>query len=336
MPRRRPHHRDRAGPMRAARIVAAGVALVFAFTGIYVAAYHSPRAHGYELGVVGSPAQADRAQDMLDAHDPGAFDVRRYRREGAARHALLDTDVHGVLVPGATRDRLLLAGALGAAPTQMATGALRSLGARSGRPVAVQDLRPLSSKDPRGLASLFTVLGTLIPSLIFGVLLATFGRSLSDRARAAAVAAYALLAGLVAAFNADVLTGALEGHFLGLLAVSGLFALAVSATAHGLASAGRLAGIGAAVAVLMLLGVSSAGGAVGYELEPGFYGAISQLLPPGAALTALRNAQYFDWSATLAPMAVLGAWAAAGLAVGLLPGTRAGAEQAPRAAPVSV
>ena len=46
-----------------------------------------------------------------------------------------------------------------------------------------------------------------------------------------------------------------------------------------------------------------------YEFEPGFYGALSQLLPPGAALTAVRNVQYFDWAATLAPLLVLAAWA---------------------------
>ena len=64
--------------------------------------------------------------------------------------------------------------------------------------------------------------------------------------------------------------------------------------------------------------MSTAGGAVTYEFEPGFYGAVSQLLPPGAALTAVRNVQYFDWAATLAPLLVLGAWAAGGLALGLL------------------
>ena len=64
--------------------------------------------------------------------------------------------------------------------------------------------------------------------------------------------------------------------------------------------------------------MSSAGGAVTYEFEPGFYGAVSQLLPPGAALTAVRNVQYFDWAATLTPLLVLGAWAAGGLALGLL------------------
>jgi hypothetical protein len=64
--------------------------------------------------------------------------------------------------------------------------------------------------------------------------------------------------------------------------------------------------------------MSTTGGAVTYEFEPGFYAAVSQLLPPGAALTAVRNVQYFDWAATLAPLTVLCTWAVGGLALGLL------------------
>ena len=104
----------------------------------------------------------------------------------------------------------------------------------------------------------------------------------------------------MAAFNVDVLVGALNGHFLGIALVTALLALAVSAAAHGLGHLGGPIGIVAAVLLLLLLGVSSAGGAVTYQFEPGFYGAVSQLLPPGAALTAVRNVQYFDWAATLA------------------------------------
>ena len=41
-------------------------------------------------------------------------------------------------------------------------------------------------------------------------------------------------------------------------------------------------------------------------------------LPPGAAVTAVRNVGYFDWAATLEPLVVLGAWALGGLLLGLL------------------
>jgi hypothetical protein len=298
-----------------ARIVIGGLVLLFAFTALYVAAFHAPRASGYDVGVVGTPGQAARVQATLDRAGRGDFDVRRYASESQARAALLHTTIHGAIVTGPSRDRILVARALGESQTETVTGALR---AAASLPAAVEDLRPLPSGDRRGLSSLFTVLGTLIPSLVFGVLLSVFGRALPGRTRWCAVVAYALLAGVVAAFNVDTLVGALRSHFVGIAVVTGLLALAVSAAAHGLGHLGGQRGIVAAILMLMLLGVSSAGGAVGYQFEPGFYRAISQLLPPGAALTAVRNVEYFDWAATLGPLVVLGAWAAGGLAVGLL------------------
>ena len=321
----------------AARIVLAGLVLLFAFTALYVTAFHAPRAKGLDVGFVGTPAQAARAQSALDAAAPGAFDVRRYETEPVARAALLDTDVRGVIVAAAPRERILVAQALGAAPTETVTKALQGVAARTGAgtPATVEDLRPLPSGDRRGLSSLFTVIGTLIPSLVFGVLLSIMGRRLRARVRWLAVGAYAVLAGLVAAFDVDVLVGALAGEFAGVALVCALLALAVSAAAHGLGHLGGSAGIVVAVLLLMLLGVSTAGGAVTYEFEPGFYGAVSQLLPPGAALTAVRNVQYFDWAATLAPLVVLGAWAAGGLALGLL-GERFGPHvRAPAPAPAT-
>jgi hypothetical protein len=294
------------------RLVAGGLAMLFAFTALYVAAFHAPRAKGLDVGVVGTPAQAASVQMQLDARDRGAFDVRHYATEADARVALLDTDVRGVLVPASRR--ILVAQALGVAPTEAVAGALGAIAS----PAAVQDVRPLPSGDRRGLSSLFTVVGTLMPSLVFGVLLSVFGRALPARVRWSAVVAYAVLAGLVVAFNVEVLVGAFDREFLGVALVVGLLALAVSAAAHGLGHLGGERGIVLAILVVLLVGLSSAGGAVTYQLEPGFYGAVSQLLPPGAALTAVRNVEYFDWAATLAPLLVLAAWAVGGLALGLL------------------
>lgn len=292
----------------AARAVLGGLLLLFAFTALYVTAFHSPRPRGLDVGVVGTPQQAARVRRALDRE---AFDVRRYDSEAQARSALLDTDVHGVVAG----HRILVARAFGVVPTQAAAQALAKA---TGGAAQIEDVRPLPPGDRNGLSSLFTIVGTLIPSLVFGALLSVLGRRLPARARWTAVVAYSALAGVLVAFNADVLIGALGGHFAGIALATGLLALAVSATAHGLGHLGGPVGVVLAILTVLLLGLSSSGGAVTYEFEPGFYGAVSQLLPPGVALTAVRNIEYFDWAATLVPLLVLCAWALGGLALGLL------------------
>jgi hypothetical protein len=301
-----------------ATALAGGLAMLFASTALLVAAYHAPRAKGLDVAVVGAPAQAALVQSRLDAAARGAFDVRRFATEAPARAALLDTRVHAVLTLDATGVDAVVAGASGPAPTELVVTAARAL-ARAGHvPLRVEDAAPLPAADRRGLSSLFTMVGTLIPSLVFGALLSLVGRGLPARIRWAAILLYAVLAGLVVAFTVDVVVGALNGHTMGIAVVTGLLALAVAAAAHGLGHLRGPSGIALAVVLMVLLGLSSSGGALTYPLEPGFYGAISQLLPPGAALTAVRNVAYFDWAATGAPLLVLAAWAAGGLVLGLL------------------
>ena len=189
-----------------ARAVFGGLVLLFAFTALYVTAFHSPHPRGLDVGVVGPPREAARVQRALD---PGAFDVHRYAGEPQARAALLDTDVQGVVAGR----RILVTRALGVVPTQAVAQALA--GTVSG-PAHVEDIRPLPPGDRNGLSALFMIVGTLIPSLVFGALLSVLGRRLPARARWTAVLAYSVLAGLLVAFNADVLIGAFDGQFAGI------------------------------------------------------------------------------------------------------------------------
>jgi hypothetical protein len=68
----------------------------------------------------------------------------------------------------------------------------------------------------------------------------------------------------------------------------------------------------------MLLGQSSTGGAIGSAFQPGFYRAISELLPNGAAVTVLRNAVYFGGAHVVFPLLVIVTWALAGTTIEFL------------------
>ena len=123
---------------------------------------------------------------------------------------------------------------------------------------------------------------------------------------------------MVIAVGVDVLVGALTASFAGLALVGCLLALAVASFAYGTVRLAGPPGVLIALTVLMILGLPASGGAVTHELQPGFYAALSQWLPPGAALTAIRNVQYFDWAGTLQPLLTLAGWALLGLSLGLI------------------
>jgi hypothetical protein len=302
----------------AVRTVVIGLALLLAFTAVYTAAFHEPRPHGLPIGVVGDPPRV-----AVNALTQAGFQVHSYDDEASARRALLDADVHGVLVSGAATDRLLVTGAYGKAPTEVVTAALEGVARHEGRRVQVSDLKPLPRHDALGLAAFFTVFGTALPSLLFGALLAIFHRSQPGLMRRTILASYSLLAGIVVALSVEDLVGALSGHFWAVAGVASLLALAVASLTFGLERLLGPPGIAVAALLVMLLGQSSTGGAVGHVLQPGFYGAISQLFPNGAALTAMRNVMYFGGAHILVPLLVLGVWAVVGAGVELAADRRA-------------
>ena len=281
--------------LKLGRLAVAGAVVAFALCGLFVTAFHAPSPHSVPVGVVGSePARL-----------PAGFDARHYGSEDAARADLLDDELRAVLIPD--RSQLLVASAGGPLAAQVARDAFK--------PASVADLAPLPEHDSRGLSAVFTALGAVAAGMAFGALLTIAGRAAPLPARLAVLIAFGVLAGLTVAATVDPLVGALTGAFWGVAAITALAAAAVGAATHAL---GRLAGPpGLALAGLLFvpLGQSAAGGALGADLVPSFFGALSDALPVGAAMTALRRVVYFDGAPLTVPLLVLAAWALGALAL---------------------
>jgi hypothetical protein len=64
--------------------------------------------------------------------------------------------------------------------------------------------------------------------------------------------------------------------------------------------------------VFLVVGAPASGGGSAPELLPGFWRAVSQLLPPGAATTSMRDVVYFDGHGATGTLLVLGLYAALG------------------------
>jgi hypothetical protein len=274
------------------------------FAAAFVLPAHKPEPHDVPVGLVGTTAQ----EQKLSAARPGAMEVKLYASGAEARRAIEHREIYGALVG----DRLLIASAASNSVAQ----ALRTAAEKSMHPVSVEDVVPLSKEDPRGstLNSLFLAL--IIVSSISIVALTKSG--FSGLGLVGAVGLFAVLGGFAVIGLVGEGVGALPGPYLQLSAAAGLAILAIALPIAGLQ---RLLGqTGAALGGLffMLLANPASANATAPEMLPDPWRSVSQLMPPGAGGTVLRNITYFDGNATFTPLIVLSAYAATGFALVLL------------------
>ncbi len=284
--------------------------------------------HDLPLAVTGPPPAVAQITGALDSASPGAFDVRPVDDEAAARAAIEDREVYGAVVVDASGPRLLVASA--ASPTvanslrQVAAG----LGGATGAPVPVEDVVPAPEADPRGAGLAAAALPLALGGIVTAALTSRLVRGRAGRIAAALAAAAA--GGMVVATVLGSWLGSVEGTWW---TTSAVVAFGIAATAlvllglHDLLGTPGLA-LGAATTVLLGNPLSGLAGAP--ELLPGSWGAIGQLLPPGATGTLLRATSWFDGAGAGSAVLVLAAWCLAGLAL-----IGAGAARARRSRPAA-
>jgi len=272
----------------------------------FVVPGHAPEPHDVPIAVVAPPAGVD---DVARALPSGAFAVRAVADERAARAAIADREVYGALVPRADGGgRLLVAPAASPAVAQLLE---RSLGARPG--VAVEDVAPLDPDDPRGATLNLLLLPLVVVCLPAALLLGRLPTTVAGAGGAAAL--FAALGGLLVVGLVSGVLGALPGPWLALAGVAALAILAIALPALGAARLLGPPGVGLAALVFFLVGNPGSGAAAAPELLPGFWRAVGPLLPPGAAVDALRGTASFDGAGAGDALLVLGAWALSGVAL---------------------
>jgi hypothetical protein len=274
------------------------LAVLAVFAAAFVLPTHRPEPHAVPVGVVGPPA----LKQKLEQRRPGAMDITLFSSESDAHRAIEHRNIYGALVG----QRLLIASAASNSVAQM----FRTAAEKSVKPVSVQDIVPLTAEDPRGstLNSLFLAL--IIVSSVAVVALTSLGfRSMR---LVGAVGLFALLGGFAVIGLIGKGFGALPGSYLGLSAAAALTLLAIALPTAGLQRLLGQAGAALGGLFFVLLANPASGNATAPEMLPDFWRSISQLMPPGAGGTTLRNIAYFDGNATLAPLLVLSAYAAGG------------------------
>lgn len=287
-------------------LIAIMVALVIAFAlpGIHSVPKDVP------ITVVGSQAQRTQLEAALDKVGEGAWQYHSAPNAAAAKDQILDRTVYGAFAVTDGGTKLYYASAASEAVAMLLTETASHLGAATGTPVTATDVRPFTSTDPRGVglaAGAFPIaLGGWIAAVGIIALIAGTWQRLATAGGFAIAGGFALIGVLYS-------IGTLQGNYFGDSLAAMLSIGATSFLVLGLQRFLKGIGIGIAALVLIVLGNPLSGLTSAPELLPQPWGALGQLLPPGATGTLLRNTSFFDGSAIALPLAVLAGWLVVGL-----------------------
>lgn len=273
---------------------------------------------GVPLALVGPPGAGDQvAAALAGSTAPEAFEVTPAESRDAAVTAIADREAYGAIVISPAGTEMLVASAAGPAVAQMLTGMAEQMAATAGTVPVVTDVVPLPSADPRGVVFGAGAFPLVVGGIAVGLVLAL---RVPGRTRQLVTGAgVAVASGLALAAVQQLWLEALAGSYW---ANAGVYALAIGAMAAVVAGMHHVLGVpglGLAAATILLLGNPLSAITSAPELLPDGWSTLGQLLPPGAAGSALRSTAYFDGTAATAPLLVLAAWLAVGVALAALP-----------------
>jgi hypothetical protein len=267
---------------------------------------------------IAAPQQvAAQIEQGLSQAGEDAFEVTVVENRAAAVRLIEDRGVYGAIVATPQGGEVLTASAASPAVDQALRQVATGMGAADGTSVQVTDVVPLPADDPRGMGLAAGALPLVLGGIATAALL--WLRVQGRTQRVVGVLGVAVVGGLALTAILQSWLGALDGSYW---ANASVVALAISATASAVLGLGRLlgvAGVGLGAATMLLLGNPLSGLTSAPEMLPSGWGELGQLLPPGAAGTALRSVAFFDGAGSAMPLLVLGCWLGGGLLLMLLP-----------------
>ena len=281
--------------------VLAVLLVAFAWPPSQLAPRHLPIAVAGPPGASGQVAAALAGQAGRDAFDVTAVDSR-----SAAVEAIESREVYGAVVLSATGPEMLVAPAASPVVAQLLTEAGTHMAGAAGRAPAVSDVAPLPDTDPHGAVFAAGAFPLAVGGIAVGAALALRVRGRGRRMTATVGVAAA--SGLLLAAVQQYWLGALEGSYLANAAVYALAIGAMAAVVVGLHRVLGIAGLAFAAVTIVVLGNPLSAITSAPELLPGGWGALGQLLPPGAAGSALRSTAFFAGAGVTTPLLVLGGW----------------------------
>jgi hypothetical protein len=314
--------------------VVAVVTLLTALLTVLLIAFAWPAARSeprdLPVAVAGPDQSIALVKSGLEQAMPGGFEVTAVPDRAAAVEAIKDRDVYGAIVLDPQNPEVLTASAGGPAVAQVLTQLSSRMAAQNQEPAPkVTDVVPLPEDDPRGAGLAAGALPLVLGGIIAAALLTQLVNGGSRRMAGAVT--FAVTGGLALTAVLQYWLGSLEGNYWANASVIALSIGAISLTLLGLEWLFGRAGLALGAATMMLLGNPLSGLTSAPEMLPSGWGALGQLLPPGAAGTALRSVSFFDGAGSGRPFLVLTCWFVAGLVLCSLGAVRSRSRRVVRA-----
>jgi hypothetical protein len=294
--------------------------VVFALVGSNVAANHEPKPHDVPIGIFGSPPAVTAVESSLRRTAPGAYKSHRYASLASARSAILDRRVYGAYRPSSPA-LLLVASAASSSVSALLEQTFRTVAGKQHKALVVRDLVPLPRSDPRGGTAFSAVVSLIITGVLGSSIIFLLGTHRPPALRLATGITLAIGAGLITALLTNVIIKAFPGEFLGVWGVATLYVLALILPISAFQVFVGIAGTAIGAVMFLVIGNPASGGGTAPELLPGFWRALSQFLPPGAAITAMRDVVYFHGHGMTHAISVLAVYAFLGGTIALAEST---------------
>ena len=176
---------------------------------------------------------------------------------------------------------------------------------------------PLSESDSSGSGIAISA----FPLVIGGILGGSFSalRVNGTWRRFVTATLYAVIGGALTALILNVWFGLIPGDFATLWAAFSATYLATASFIVGVSAlTAPIVGLGVGAVITMFIGNPISGASMPSVFLPGAWGAIGQMMVPGASSTLLRSIAYFPEVATSDQWLVLGSWIAFGLLAGVI------------------
>jgi hypothetical protein len=289
-------------------IVGIAAVMVALFCASYSLALGRATPHQIGVGLVGRPAERPALVGALERAAGGGLAFRPYPSALAAQTAIDQQAEYGALVLGPGPPRLLVSSASGASVERVLAQAAARASQALGEPIPVVNLHPLPPGDPSGLIEFYATLAASIAGFVTMFQLRAHAPGIGLGGWLALIAVLAVAGGLALALVADPLINALPGPFPELwYALGAEMAVAALTCSVLIVLTGRWAIIPTWL-LFVVLGNTSAGGAVAPPLLPPFFAFVGRFLPPGATVDIIRNAAYFRDDQHAGPFVVQAVW----------------------------